>query len=201
MVRLRSQLHSKLQKFPTSNTTIELIDHLLFSSSWNLQPSPQDDLDTQQLMEEQLQIPLNEFSKGWLVKEWTKHQKEYLSWVQSPRTANKWTQTLLQELWNIFFQMWLHRNEAFHSNQRIQDNPATTSNRHRNPKTMDDRHTRTRRYRQITFSESNIGTNTTQNTALQANMATASTISATIQACIRRKFYRCWHLGIRKLEL
>ena len=28
---------------------------------------------------------------------------------------------LIQAIWDIYFQMWLHRNEAFHNNQQIQD--------------------------------------------------------------------------------
>ena len=28
---------------------------------------------------------------------------------------------LIQAIWDIYFQMWLRRNEAFHNNQQIQD--------------------------------------------------------------------------------
>ena len=121
MVKLRSQLWIKLQKFPTRNDTIELIDHLLSSNSWNIPPQKQTQMDTQQLMQVQLELPACEFSKGRLVEAWAQHPDEYLKSIHSPRTASKWTQTLMQELWNLFFIMWLHRNEAFHSNEQTHD--------------------------------------------------------------------------------
>ena len=121
MVKLQANLWSKLQQFPTSNATIDLIDHILFSNLWNLPPQEQELLKAQKLMEDQLQLPLSEFRKGRLVKIWNKRQEEYLQRTQSQRTATKWTQTLIQELWNIFFQMWLYRNEAFHTDEQTQD--------------------------------------------------------------------------------
>ena len=72
-------------------------------------------------MQAQLQLPLCEFSKGRLVHAWSQHQDEYLKQIQSQWTASKWTQTLINELWNIFFQLWLHRNEAYHSNKQVQN--------------------------------------------------------------------------------
>ena len=72
-------------------------------------------------MQAQIQIPLCDFSKGRLVHTWSQHQDEYLRQIQSQRTASKWTQTLINELWNIFFQMWLHHNKAYHSNEQVQD--------------------------------------------------------------------------------
>ena len=121
MVRLQNQLQSKLQQFPTQQDTIDLIDNLLFSSSWNLPPQEQTNPVTQQLLQAQLHLPLCEFSKGRLVHAWSQHQDEYLKQIQSQWTASKWTQTLINELWNIFFQMWLHRNEAYHSNEQVQN--------------------------------------------------------------------------------
>ena len=69
MVRLRNQLRSKLQQFPTQQATIDLIDHLLFSSSWNLQPQEQTNPVTQQLLQAQLQLP----SANSVKNDWSTH--------------------------------------------------------------------------------------------------------------------------------
>ena len=41
--------------------------------------------------------------------------------IQFARSANWWTQLLIHEIWQLFFALWLHRNEAYHSNPITQN--------------------------------------------------------------------------------
>ena len=83
-----------------------------------LTPTPQRSIRTQRT---NATTPARRFARGRIVKQWREHQHRYLQTIQSPRKADRRTQTLITGLWDIFFQMWLHRNEAFHSNKNIQD--------------------------------------------------------------------------------
>ena len=81
MVKLRTQLRTKLQAFHTNSETIEAIDHMLLSASWNTEsqsPNP----TTQNLLEAQLIFSPIEFAKGQLVKTWQINQDKYLQQIQ-----------------------------------------------------------------------------------------------------------------------
>ena len=73
------------------------------------------------IFQAQTQLPIHEFAKGRVVKQWTEYQKHYLCNIPSPHFTNRWTQTLVTGLWDIYFQIWLQCNEALHSNEEIQN--------------------------------------------------------------------------------
>ena len=121
MITLQQKLQQKLMAVPTKPQTAELIDQLLLAISWKIDPQAPNDIQAANLMNKQLKLPLEEFAKGRLVHEWHHQQEQYLHHIQSHQTASRWTPSLITELWGIFFQMWLHRNKAYHSNQQTQN--------------------------------------------------------------------------------
>ena len=69
----------------------------------------------------QLQLPLLEFVQGRLVGTWHNEQAKFLQRIQSRRSANRWTQILIHEIWQLYFSLWIHRNEAYHSDPATQN--------------------------------------------------------------------------------
>ena len=63
----------------------------------------------------QLQLPIHEFVRGRIVKNWRQEQEKFLQRIRSRRSSTRWTHTLIHEIWKTFFSMWLHCNEAYHS--------------------------------------------------------------------------------------
>ena len=70
---------------------------------------------------EQMKLPLHEFVRGRIITTWCSEQDEFLQRIRSRRSANRWTQLLIHEIWQLFFALWLHRNEAYHSNPITQN--------------------------------------------------------------------------------
>ena len=64
MITLRQKLQRKLMAFPTKPQTAELIDQLLFTNSWKIDPQAPNDIHAANLMNEQLKLPLEDFAKG-----------------------------------------------------------------------------------------------------------------------------------------
>ena len=64
MVKLRTRLRTKLRAFPTNSETLNAIDHLLLSASWNSEPQTSPNPTTQKLLEAQLTLPPIKFAKG-----------------------------------------------------------------------------------------------------------------------------------------
>ena len=69
----------------------------------------------------QLQLPTHEFVRGHLVRNWKEEQEQFLNQIRSRRSANRWAQLLMQEIWQLFFSLWLHRNETYHSDPTTQN--------------------------------------------------------------------------------
>ena len=70
---------------------------------------------------EQMKLQLHEFVRGRIVTTWCSEQDEFLQRIRSRRSANRWTQLLIHEKWQLFFALWLHCNEAYHSNPKTQN--------------------------------------------------------------------------------
>ena len=118
---LRDQLVQQLSAFPTCRALVQLITVLLQAIAWQIEPHLPSHHEAQPLLQAQMQLPLHEFARGRIVHQWKEYQQQYLTAIQSPQNANRWAQTLITGLWNIYFHMWLHRNKAFHSNKQVQD--------------------------------------------------------------------------------
>ena len=73
------------------------------------------------LLTAQLQLPIEEFLRGRIVKDWAITQHKHLRMVQSPRSANKWAAVLVTKLWETYFNSWHHRNNTFHQSESKKD--------------------------------------------------------------------------------
>ena len=116
---LRTKLLQDLETYPTSPTLMRSIGALLANIIHDIPiPSAQ---QGEIAIKEQLTLEASEFLKGRVVQQWRIQQQEYLDTILSQRTARRWTQHLIRRFWDMFFQMWLHRNEWLHSNPEVQD--------------------------------------------------------------------------------
>ena len=61
------------------------------------------------------------FLWGRIVTKWRDEQALFLTCICSRRSANHWAQTLINELWQLYFALWLQRNKAYHSNPTTQN--------------------------------------------------------------------------------
>ena len=56
------------------------------------------------------------FLWGRIVTKWRDEQAlVFLTCIRSRQSANHWAQTLIHELWHLYFALWLQCNEAYHS--------------------------------------------------------------------------------------
>lgn len=49
------------------------------------------------------------FIDGFIHPEWMQQQQQYLQWLGSRRTANRWMEQLIRMVWQIAWDMWGHR--------------------------------------------------------------------------------------------
>ena len=69
----------------------------------------------------QMILPLHKFVRGRIVTTWCTEQDQFLQRIRARRSATRWVQMLIHEIWQLFFRLWLHRNEAYHSDPKIQN--------------------------------------------------------------------------------
>ena len=102
-------------------TITSIYDRVQAASDWH--PA-----DVQFAVNTQIELPVHEFARGLIVQQWQTKQEEFLQRIQSRKTASKWTQVLISAIWQLYFDMWLHRNEAYHSQPETQNTIQQLSN-------------------------------------------------------------------------
>ena len=129
-----TELVTMLQQYPTKPELIQGIQLLFqtFLSSSNEEPlhltttppTATDDICVRQ----QLQLPLHEFMRGCIVTHWRTSQEQFQTRIHSRRSANRWAQSLIQGIWQLYFSLWLHHNEAYYSDPVTQNNFNNSQN-------------------------------------------------------------------------
>ena len=123
-----------LQQYPTKPELlqgIQLLFHTFLSSSHEdplhltmIALTSTDEICVKQ----QLQLPLYEFMQGRIVTTWCTKQDQFLNRIHSRRSANRWVQSLIHGIWQLYFSLWLHHNEAYYSDPEIQNKIQQLSN-------------------------------------------------------------------------
>ena len=121
-----TDLVQSLQQYPTKLELLHGIKVLLnmFLASSNDDPlhlMKFSSIATNEIsVQHQLQLPLHEFMRGRIVKTWCKEQDQFLTRIRSRWFANRWAQSLIHGIWQLYFSLWLHPNDAYHSDLATQ---------------------------------------------------------------------------------
>ena len=75
----------------------------------------------QELVTEQLHLPIIEFLRGCIVTNWSLVQGRYYQTIQSPRSEDRWAALFVTSLWDIYFSAWTHRNDTLHQSENKKD--------------------------------------------------------------------------------
>ena len=70
--------------------------------------------DVKQVYKYQVKIGWRLFIDGCLSVEWGKAQQRYLTWKGSRRKGSRWVAGLINQLWNIQWDAWMHRNSVLY---------------------------------------------------------------------------------------
>ena len=111
---LNGWLQSKL-------TSPEIQTRIITSlQEWRSRPSEFKITDTNQYtspgnyITSQTSIGWHQFCNGFLSRTWVQAQQDYYDRKHHDRKASKWASQLIQQLWNISFSIWEHRNAILH---------------------------------------------------------------------------------------
>ena len=118
---LKNKFEQNLAKLNTSPRLRQTLISLIDSSIWNLPPTNCHPSISQEAIQAQLHLSIHDFCCGRLVTKWRELQAIHIQNNDLPTRADAWTQQVIINIWNLFFQMWLHRNECLHSSDSIKD--------------------------------------------------------------------------------
>ena len=118
---LKQTFEKKLAQLHTAPRLRQSLLSLLDSSIWNISPNNNHPSISHEAVHAQLQLDLHDFTCGRLVTTWQELQELHLLHNNIPLRADIWTQQVITQLWNIYFQMWLHRNDCLHTSDSIKD--------------------------------------------------------------------------------
>ena len=69
-----------------------------------------------QALKEQDRIGWQSFLEGYWSTQWRVKQQEHLETINSRKSATLWISRAQRKIWEIAWQMWMHRNEILHNN-------------------------------------------------------------------------------------
>ena len=72
-------------------------------------------IDLTEAIRQQSAIGWKSFIEGFWSLRWREHQHQYLQSIHSSRSSVLWISRLQRKIWHIAWSMWLHRNNALHS--------------------------------------------------------------------------------------
>ena len=114
--KLTEELVAQLGQYPSCPQLTKGIQALL---KFNINHTPiPEELARGSSVSVQMRLPCHEFVRGRIVTQWGLDQQDYFNNIASPKKASRWVQFVTTGIWNLFFQMWLHRNEHLHSNEQ-----------------------------------------------------------------------------------
>jgi len=96
---IRSMILSQLRKWWTEPTGMEVHE------TGSYMTHTQDKLGWNQALE------------GVLTSQWRNQQVQFWQRIKSQQSAKQWMAELIKKLWNVAWDMWLHRNSALHKTE------------------------------------------------------------------------------------
>ena len=89
-----------------------------------------DSVMLQHAIQHQDAIGCDNFFEGRIAKDWEQAQDAYYKWCRSRKSARRWSTALIQQLWNVAWDLWEQRNGIIHDaeNAEILNNMAEIDN-------------------------------------------------------------------------
>ena len=104
------EFHIIMKQLDTSPAILSAVKYLIQKGTLLCTDSvPPQSPKVLDLINAQLQLPLDEFLQGRIVKAWAILQREHYHTICAPWSEDKWAAAFVTNLWNIYFSSWTHR--------------------------------------------------------------------------------------------